>query len=407
MKTLCFSIASSSIGVNYSRQIEKKVRGMLNSVNANIAYDGILDSPSAENIEECLLRVVFIATGGTEKIVAATAERSRFLILLAHKYYNSLPAAIEASSLLRRNGFKHVVKLVEPVEKTAEVLEKVLRIANVIDRFRNARFGLIGGVSDWLVYSKLSPETLREKLGSEIVEIPVKALVKEYESAGPVEDFHGVWEKAAEVHVPRHEVEKALKMYVAVKSIIENYGLSGISIKCFDIIPLTGTTACLALSLLNSNGFPASCEGDLPLLVSMAMGEWISGKPVFMGNPSFIENNEVVIAHCTSPLIGRYLLHTHFETGRGVGVRVDYPVGGKVTVYRVDSDLEEVRIGVGTILAHEWSESWCRTQVRIRLSNPLMIVEEPIGNHYALLLGDYGSELEMFGKILGLKVSYM
>jgi L-fucose isomerase-like protein len=407
LKSLCVSIASSPIGLSYARLVEEKIRGVLNSFSANLTYDGIAYSSTAENIDECRVRVVFVATGGTERITAVLAEKSRFLILLAHKYYNSLPATIEISSLLRKNGFPHIVKLVESFEKTTETLERILRIVSVIDRFKNAKFGLIGGVSDWLVYSKLDPALLREKLGSEIIEIPVEALLKEYETVSRVGEFPDVLREAEEVLVSSHEVEKALKLYAAIGNAIKNYGLSGISIKCFDIIPLTGTTACLALSLLNSKGIPASCEGDLPLLISIAMGEWVSGKPVFMGNPSFIENNEIVIAHCTSPLVGRYRLHTHFETGKGVGVRVEYPVGERVTVYRVDSELSEIRIGAGTILRHDWSPSWCRTQVRIGLTNPGRIIEEPIGNHYALLLGNYVSDLEMLGKILGLKVTYL
>jgi len=82
-------------------------------------------------------------------------------------------------------------------------------------------------------------------------------------------------------------------------------------------------------------------------------------------------------------------------------------VGERVTVYRVDSELSEIRIGAGTILRHDWSPSWCRTQVRIELTSPGRIIEEPIGNHYALLLGNYVSDFEMLGKILGLKVTYL
>jgi L-fucose isomerase and related proteins len=206
---------------------------------------------------------------------------------------------------------------------------------------------------------------------------------------------------------PEDTVSKAIRLYSALKNITRRYGLSGLTIKCFDLIEEHDITACLALSLLNSELFPAACEGDIPLLYSMAIATWATGKPVFMANPADVSDEEVVFAHCTSCLIGNYSLYTHFESGRGVGVRVHYPVGEKVTVYRLDSSLSIARLSVGEIIPHTWSTSMCRTQVKLKLKNAGKIVSESIGNHYVLVLGDHVEELQLISDILGIKVDYL
>jgi len=122
----------------------------------------------------------------------------------------------------------------------------------------------------------------------------------------------------------------------------------------FDLINTRGNSLS-SISLLNTKGFPASCEGDIPLLISMAMGTWISNKPVFMGNIAFIDEDNIYITHCTAPLIGPYILNTHFESGLSVGVRVDYPVGEKATLYRVDPGLNKLRVISGVIVESDYT----------------------------------------------------
>jgi len=52
------------------------------------------------------------------------------------------------------------------------------------------------------------------------------------------------------------EIQKAYRLYLAIKQVIAEKSLDGLTIKCFDIIKELDTTACLALSLLNTMGFP-------------------------------------------------------------------------------------------------------------------------------------------------------
>ena len=85
------------------------------------------------------------------------------------------------------------------------------------------------------------------------------------------------------------------------------------------------TTACLSLSLLNSNNVVSTCEGDIPTMISMYVLNTLTAQPGFQVNPSKIdvETGKIVFAHCIVPLNMNvsYTLDTHFESGIGVAIR--------------------------------------------------------------------------------------
>jgi L-fucose isomerase-like protein len=403
LKSVCVSLISSRLGLEYSNRLWKHI---VEGVEAfNVVLEGVLTPETTDKALDCWLRVAIVGTGGTEHGVLELAKRSKHLILVAHRHYNSLPAAIEAASALKNTSSFLGLKPLLSVKDTVEYVGRVVRVASAVSKLRRSRLGVVGGPSSWLVYSRVDSSVLAEKLGATLVEIPVEELIEAYKRVEHVEDERALLKSARRALVPPERVREALRLHEAVKQIISRYRLDAITIRCFDLISLIDVTACVSMALLNTQGFPAACEGDIPLLVSMALGEWVTGKPSFMGNVAFIEGEDLYIVHCTSALVGPFELHTHFESGRGVGVRVDYPVGEQVTVYRVDAELERLRVGVGILEPLEWSEHWCRTQVRIRgLKDPWRVVEDPIGNHYALILGNHAEDLKLATRLLGLKV---
>lgn len=94
---------------------------------------------------------------------------------------------------------------------------------------------------------------------------------------------------------------------------------------CFKLIEQTGTTGCLALSLLNDDGIIAGCEGDLQSIFTQLAVKVLTGKASFMANPSMINarTNEIVLAHCTVGIAQteQYIIRNHFETEMGIGIQ--------------------------------------------------------------------------------------
>jgi len=400
---LCVYVVSSLLGLDIGLRLAESIRGVCSSLG--VEFTGLLTERDIDGISWCEVSVVLVATGGTEHIVVKIAENSKLTYLLYTEEYNSLPATIEALAYLRERGIHVEVKFFN-IETFTSILSTLKRSVEAYWRIKNCKFGIIGGISPWLVYSK-TPRGILERVVGGIVEISLSTFYKYIEESTYSSDLlETLLRSARRVEVSREEVARALRVYSALKRLVEDYGLCGFTVKCFDLIKDLDITACLALSLLNRDLVVAGCEGDVPIMISMAIGAWSTGKPVFMGNIVSVKPGEVVLAHCTShiPLEYPFEIHTHFESGKSVGVNVEYPVGSRVTVFRVDSRLEKIRVVVGEILDREWRHTLCRTQIRVRLENSEKLIRESLGNHYALVLGDRVEEVVTTARLLGMSV---
>ena len=177
----------------------------------------------------------------------------------------------------------------------------------------------------------------------------------------------------------RKSLPGANRIYKALRDIIDKQQLQGFTLRCFDLLNTVKNTGCLALAKLNSEGFVAGCEGDVPAMLSMKIIQSVTGLSGFQANPSAIdpETGEILFAHCTIPLnmVERYQFDTHYESGIGVGIR-GYMKEGAVTVFKVSGDLSRSFIAEGT------------------LSQASYFLTNPIGNHHIIVPGCWKSLLE-------------
>ena len=135
-------------------------------------------------------------------------------------------------------------------------------------------------------------------------------------------------------------------------------------------------------------------------LISMAVMGQLTGKPVFMCNPSRlnVEESEIVLAHCTLPMQmpQSYTFTTHFESG--LGVALDGQIApGPCTVFKCAGDFSRHFAAAGTIVENLQDPTLCRTQIRVRLPGGVdYFTREPIGNHHLVCLGDETEAIEEF-----------
>jgi L-fucose isomerase-like protein len=184
---------------------------------------------------------------------------------------------------------------------------------------------------------------------------------------------------------------------MALKSLVEKYSLDGLTLRCFDLLGAVRNTGCLALARLNSEGIVATCEGDVPAMLSMAISRALTGVSGFQANPSSIdpETGEVLFAHCTVPfdMVTRYAFDTHFESGIGMGIR-GHVQEGPVTVFKVSGDLSRHVALEGTLLRNQAKPDLCRTQVVLHLEDTSYFLTDPIGNHHIIIPGHWKSSLD-------------
>lgn len=334
------------------------------------------------------LDLVYVVTGGTEGLfLEALPQIQGHVHILTSGKSNSLAASMEILSYLKQVG-----RSGEIIHGTAEYVAARIELLARVERGRKRlagglRLGVIGEPSDWLIASHPDEKVLREKLGVELVRVPMTDLIAKLEG------------------IPQDPMEGAEYIYKVLKGIVAEQNLQGLTLRCFDLLDTIRNTGCLALARLNAEGIPASCEGDIPALVTMAIGHALTGQCGFQANPSRIDpaTGEYLFAHCTVPLdmVISYGYATHFESGIGVAIRGVLPEGN-ATIFKVAGDLSRYFVTPARLLRNQAEEGLCRTQVVLRAEGVSdYFLKGPVGNHHVIFSGDYAEVFKEFMEKIG------
>lgn len=348
------------------------------------------------------LDLIFVRTGGTEgifkRLLPQLAKQSkRPFYLLASDKSNSLPASMEILSFLRQQGLQGEILHGHPEHVSARIT-MLSRVQHARQQLRNVRLGVVGKSSDWLIASGVDKDILRQKTGVELIEIPMTDLLERLKTI-PVPTV------TCDTPAVVDAIPGAQQIYIALKSIIEQYQLQGFTLRCFDLLDTVHNTGCWALAKLNQEGFIAGCEGDIPTMLTMMTARALTGFSGFQCNPASIDTQtgEILFAHCTVPLdmVDSYELDTHYESGIGVGIR-GHISEGAVTVFKLAGDLSRCFIAEGELVQNHSLPDLCRTQVTVRMSKPEQaeyFLTNPIGNHHVIVPGHQATLLEELVKL--------
>ena len=259
-----------------------------------------------------------------------------------------------------------------------------------------SRLGVIGRPSDWLISSNVDYDLARTVLGAELIDIGMDELLAEISRhSHPVVDVPPLNKPKFGNPIPEQDLADSLDIYGALLRIIAKFRLDGLTIRCFDLLGTVHNTGCLALALLNSQGYTATCEGDIPAMISMAIARKICGQSGFQANLSSIDGDRLLFAHCTVPLTmtRSWVYDTHFESGFGVAIHGELPLGD-ATIFKLSPDFTRTFIAGATLERNTYEASLCRTQIVLAAPGlaPYFLTT-PIGNHHIILPGSHTDTL--------------
>lgn len=350
-----------------------------------------------EEVKNEVLPIYFIASGGAEEgFKRAHVQTAEPYVLLTTPAYNSLAAAMEIIGYLKEHNLCGEILhgSIESIAKRLKVLLRVAKAKNAMKTMRLGCFGPPGG----LIASNADFYRLKMKTGMELMMFELDELIAEYHKGGYPKN-HYVTELKQKGY-DQVEVEKALNIYGALKRLIDKYQLSGVTVKCFDLLDLLHTTGCLALAILNAEGIPSACEGDQKSMISMVIMRALTGQSGFMANPSCLdpEQKEIIFAHCTLPIDmpDSYALTTHFESGIGLAVTCDIAPQA-MTIFKCDGKLSEYYAGKAELVETMHRDNLCRSQMRLYLPEGTdYFVRSPISNHHIVCKGDWQEVIDEF-----------
>ena len=345
------------------------------------------------------LNLIYVRTGGAEGIFKSLLPEmrargiGRFYLLTSGKS-NSLAASLEILSYLQQQGLKGEVLHGSPAY-LQERIQTMELVCQARAKLQGSRIGVVGQPSDWLIASQADPMAIKDKLGASLVEIPMEELLQEIPHAqqndAPADD--------PMAPAVRKAYPGATQIYHALEKLVERHSLSAFTLRCFDLLTAVGNTGCLALASFNADGIPASCEGDVPALLSMMVAQAVTGFSGFQANPARIdvETGQMLFAHCTVPfnMVGNWKYDTHFESGIGVGIHGEL-AEGPVTVFKLSGKLDRHFVAEGELLYNQYEDNLCRTQVMLQLKpeDARYFLTCPIGNHHIILPGHWKAVLE-------------
>ena len=344
------------------------------------------------------LDLIYVRTGGTEGIFQRLmpqliAQADKPFYLLASDKSNSLAASMEILSYLQQQGLQGEI-LHGNAAYVSERISLLSKVEAAQKRLQHCRLGIIGEPSDWLISSNVDADTVRQKLGVELVSIPMKELFETLKQTPeqPVEE-------KSDVPAIQEALPMATRIYAALKSITQKYDLQGFTLRCFDLLDTIHNTGCWALAKLNAEGYVAGCEGDVPTMLTMMTARALFGTSGFQCNPASInpETGEILFAHCTIPfdMVQHYELDTHYESGIGVGIR-GHVQEGPVTILKMSGDLSRCFIAEGELIQNQANPNLCRTQLLLRLEDPKeteYFLTHPIGNHHVIVMGHHATAI--------------
>lgn len=362
--------------------------------------------------------VIYPATGSGAMLRALIGDRGDVIVFARHRsgpvYY-----WYEALSVRYLRTERPGPAPANPAEAPRISVEDVVidEVDELLWRFRalfgagnflGSRIVALGGAAG--KYAAEAPRVARERFRLDIVESSYDDLGKRIRSA--LSDSARMarareWTERylripqTELATPKEFVVNAFVLYGLFKDILAEHQASAFTINsCMGtILPMSKTTACLTLGLLNDEGLLAFCESDFVIVPAGILLRYISGKPVFLHNSTFPHNAVVTCAHCTAPRrmdASRYepvKLLTHYESEYGAAPKVEIPAGQEVTF--IDPEYATCRwVGMkGKVESNPFYEI-CRSQQDVRIQgNWKKLLSEVRDSHWVMVYGDYLREI--------------
>ena len=268
------------------------------------------------------------------------------------------------------------------------------------------RIVCIGGAAGWGDGGQQAPTLARELWKMDLVDYPYDALAPRIRAARQKGDLAAfaqecqrrlLGESGVSLHTQRDFVTSAFVLTEVFKDVMEEAGADAITVNsCMGtIMPMSQTTACLPLSLLNDEGYLAFCESDFVVIPSGVLLHYISGLPVFLNDPTYPHDGVVTLAHCTAPrrMDGRQAeparILTHFESDYGAAPKVEMKIGQVCTNLIPDFASRKWMGFRGTIAANPFLDI-CRSQIDMRIDGSGdRVMEDMRGFHWMTCYGDY------------------
>ena len=329
----------------------------------------------------------------------------------------SLCGVQQICCVLKELGKQYFYVYGQPEDK--EVLREISEISRALalsNRLKHVKIGTIGGRIKGMTEIAFDELELKDKTGVRIVNLDEDELIAAFNNTDEgyaAEFWNHLKSKAEKVTASDEHGMEAARYYFAMRSLIKDYGLEGLCIKCY---PRFMGKICLGYSVLSEEGIVCGCEGDVNNTVSMKILYELTGQPIhntdlLYPDPEF---NTILFSHCGSggfSIAGKKEdIHLSPVRLANSGVCALFPAKpGKVTLMNLVGRKDTLRMSVIVGDAIECGMEFPGNPLKVRFKRDINeinrhIAADGIGHHWMGGYGDVSLELEHFCRLNKIKL---
>jgi L-fucose isomerase-like protein len=344
-------------------------------------------------------------------------------------FYLPLAGLFSQASNIKRLGKDFFHLLGEPEEaSTKGVLMAFAKAAMTARRLRRASIGIVGLSNRNMLDTTFSAFHIR-KIVPHILNLDTYELVKLYEKVDEdaanrvAEDLK---HKVGRIEVGEERLRDVAKAYLAIKSMVEKYGLDAVTIREFPELGKSRITICVGCALLSDEGTACLNECDIGSTITSLALYYLTGKQSFVGEAAFGDpvKNTILIYHegvaafslaerKEDIAITRAGIDFEIRAGKRDGVPVQFPVRpGRVTVTRLSGRPIEDRLRMimtkGEVIPLPTPPTGGACVANVRFDAPLKDVvnswtDYGFEHHHLLVHDDVVAELSYLCDIIGVQ----
>ena len=338
---------------------------------------------------------------------------------------NSLTGAYSAANAMRAFGgrrFAYTIGMPEE-ERVAQELCAVLRAAEVKSAMRTLRIAAVGHTPQGFGFGRALDAELTHTFGAELEAIEARELIDKAKGYTD-EECAAFLDKTAcatcglDATPERNRLDHA-RLYKAYSDYVNQNHIGALASRCWpDFFTAFGTPVCTVLSLLNDDGVVTACEADIYGALSMWVGRFLSGEPVFFGDPVSLDEGENTLTfwHCGAAACSL----ARRDTGAVVGVHPNRKIGPamdfgceaypEATVFRIGREPDgsfRFFLSEGAVL--DKPKQFTGTSLVVRLDTPCRtVVERSVKDgfepHFAVIRGRHAAALTALAEMYGFPV---
>jgi L-fucose isomerase-like protein len=256
--------------------------------------------------------------------------------------------------------------------------------------------------------------SVKEILGPSIFSIDFEQLNtirNEIKDDDTMQLWQNIKQKVGTISVSESEGLIAIKNYLALKKIIDNEQISGITLECY---PHHMGELCLAFSLLANEGIASACEGDVNSLILAYILMKLSGSPFHNIDPLYFyeDNNTLLGSHCGCGSFNLTNLSNQIELANvrlaNKGLCVLFPSKpGKVTMANLVGRKGTYRLSIIEAEALQTEMVFPGNPIKLKLSLSInafldKVEKFGIGHHWIIVYGNYIEELKILSSLLNI-----